>query len=162
MFIYQNTPQSKNDETTLQQTQHISLCLGFYGRFGKDCTISQGVQRYIRPKYVYRLGHLYHLLALRAEVEYQTSRGRHQKLASTSFGAVRHVCIVSSACFTFLSRSEGYGLRTDMAFGILSGKSAFHYILVGSAGIHCQGQCYRCYLQMLLFRGLSVSLPRRC
>lgn len=151
MFIYQNTPQSKNDETTLQQTQHISLCLGFYGRFGKDCTISQGVQRDIRPKYVYRLGHLYYLLALWAEVEYQTSRGRHQKLASTSSSAARHVCIVSSACFAFLSRSKGYELRIDMAFGILSGKSALYDIIVGSAGIHCQGQCYRCHLQRLCF-----------
>ena len=38
-----------------------------------------------------------------------------------------------------------------MAFGVLSGESAFHYILVGGAGIHCQGQCYRCYIQCLCF-----------
>ena len=77
--------------------------------------------------------------------------GLKLNMATTSSGAARHVCVVSSACFAFLSRSEGYELRIDMDFGVLSGKSAFHYILVGGTGIHCQGQCYRCYLQCLCF-----------
>ena len=48
--LQRHKQQQQNDETTLQQTQQFSHCLGFYGRFGKDCTISQGVQRDIRPK----------------------------------------------------------------------------------------------------------------
>ena len=38
-----------------------------------------------------------------------------------------------------------------MAIGVLSGESALYDIIVGSAGIHCQGQCYRCHLQRLCF-----------